>query len=66
MALYNADQTEGYETPSLGPNIGRVIINRKKYGPWQPGFHSKDSPEFEAMERHYKAKHKKATMELPK
>jgi hypothetical protein len=45
-------------------NIGRVVMQRK-YGPWKGGFYPLTHPEFGAMERHYKAKHKKATQALP-
>jgi hypothetical protein len=45
---------------------GRVIMDRGGYRRWKPGFYPVDHPEFEQMARHYQAKHKKATLELPK
>lgn len=45
---------------------GRVIMDKYGYRGWRPGFYPVGHPEIEAMDRHYKAKHKKATLALPK
>lgn len=46
--------------------IGRVLMPRQKYGPWEPGFYALSHPQYAVMERHFHAKHKKATAALPK
>lgn len=67
MAL--VDALPGFEAvPNLPGerHIGRVIMPRRKYGPWHPGFYPTSHAEYAAMNRHFFAKHKKATMGLPK